>query len=133
MQLISETILHYRNGYFSYQQHLSYGTILDISLRESLCIEILSIKSNINKVYYKVGDRLQNIIHTKIINKCSTVKYDLFRKNINVWMFDCSQAKETVEHFFLFVISTLLNGQLNSVLARPGYCHTVFCLQNVKK
>lgn len=67
-------------------------------------------KSNLKKVYvnpdkpplyFSVGSRIGSILHTRLRQKCSTLKSDLFRCNlIESCLCSCGNYIESVEHFF---------------------------------
>ena len=82
---------------------------LDISLRNSPSVDIFkcSLRARYCRykkppAYYFIGNRHLNILHTRLRQKCSSLKHDLFRaKLIENSICSCGTASETVEHYFM--------------------------------
>jgi hypothetical protein len=53
-------------------------------------------------LYFSTGIRIANILHARLRQKCSSLKYDLFRCNlIASCNCDCGNYIESVDNFFL--------------------------------
>ena len=52
--------------------------------------------------YYTIGDRKASILHTRLRNRCSSLRGDLFRCNLlDICHCECGNETESVEHYFL--------------------------------
>lgn len=101
-----------------YQQSFLPATLnlwndLDSTIRESPSSDIFKLRlklkyrrnNNNSKPpsYYLIGKRYTNLTHARIRNKCSALKFDLFRANIiQEKNCSCGALTENAEHFFLY-------------------------------
>ena len=98
-----------------YQQSFFPATLklwnsLDPTIRQSTSAETFKLKLKLQyrrqskpPPYYFIGDRFLSIIHTRLRNKCSSLKYDLYRSNIiTEKSCNCGALNETVEHYLLY-------------------------------
>ena len=64
-------------------------------------------------LYFSTGNRIANILHACLCQKCNSLKCDLFRCNLIISCnCDCRNYIESVDHFFLHVIY-ILNTEYN--------------------
>ena len=64
-------------------------------------IEVNATRKNTKPIYYYIGTRLGQILHTRLRMQCSSLNYHLFRKNIVNSPFCQCGATETTAHFLL--------------------------------
>jgi hypothetical protein len=61
----------------------------------------LQPQNNTKPIYYYIGTRLGQILHTRLRMQCSSLNHHLFRKNIVNSPFRQCGAPETTAHFLL--------------------------------
>lgn len=81
---------------------------LDINVRQSPSSNVFKyrLKNVYNvqvkpPVYYYIGSRIANVLHTRLRHKCSSLKSDLFRCNLSDSCYcSCGNYIESAEHYF---------------------------------
>ena len=66
-----------------------------------LYIEVNATRKTTKPIYYYIGTRLGQILHTMLCMQCSSLNHHLFRKNIANSPFCQFGATETTAHFLL--------------------------------
>ena len=97
----------YQSSYFP--STIRLWNSLDSNIRESPNSNIFKyrLKSKYplpkkSPIYYTVGDRKANILHTRLRHRCSGLRGDLFRCNLlNISHCECGHETESVEHYLL--------------------------------
>ena len=101
-----------------YQQSYFPSTIklwnsIDLNVRQipSFCcfkktIQSVYFKNTRPPLYYYCGQRLLSVLHARLRNNCSSLKFDLFHANlIDNPTCICGYRNETVEHYLLYCIN----------------------------
>ena len=129
----------YQNSFFPATIHLWNNLPQYIRDSPSNCILKSRLKTYYNNPvkppkYFSLGSRLASILHTRLRQHCSSLKFDLFRCNlIDSCYCNCDNYVEHNEHYFLHCKlcvnqrNVMLNNISNILYGNSDFAYDVNC------